>query len=157
MKPVHQTLFGSSDAPQAERGNCFPACIASLLEIELSDVPHFYALHDKPDPDDPNRDYVNIAAFLRDRGCCIATFTWPLHPVHAVALRGTHAIFSGKSPRLEGCQHAVVGRIFGNEGWALAHDPHPSGAGIDGEPEFIEVITRFLGGAQESGLLEDLT
>lgn len=35
MKPVFQTTYGK------EEGNCFPACIASVLEMDLKDVPHF--------------------------------------------------------------------------------------------------------------------
>ena len=34
MKPVKQTKFGQG-------GNCFPAVLASLLEVELEDVPDF--------------------------------------------------------------------------------------------------------------------
>lgn len=35
MKPVDQTTFGFPG------GNCFSACIASLLEMPLDDVPYF--------------------------------------------------------------------------------------------------------------------
>lgn len=35
MKPVYQTIFGKPD------GNCFAACIASILEMGLEDVPNF--------------------------------------------------------------------------------------------------------------------
>ena len=35
MKPVYQTIFGKTN------GNCFAACIASILEMDLEDVPHF--------------------------------------------------------------------------------------------------------------------
>lgn len=42
MKPVQQTLFGSM------KGNCFAACVASILEIDSpDDVPHF--VFDHPD------------------------------------------------------------------------------------------------------------
>lgn len=37
MKPVEQTKGGPPD------GNCFAACIASVLELELADVPNFVA------------------------------------------------------------------------------------------------------------------
>lgn len=42
MKPVFQTIFGKPD------GNCFQACVASILEMDLEDVPHFCK------GDDPN-------------------------------------------------------------------------------------------------------
>lgn len=35
MKRVAQTAFGRPD------GNCFEACLASILELPLKDVPHF--------------------------------------------------------------------------------------------------------------------
>lgn len=35
MKPVYQTIFGKPD------GNCFAACIASILEMDLEEVPNF--------------------------------------------------------------------------------------------------------------------
>jgi len=35
MKPVFQTIYGHPD------GNCFAACVASILEMELEDVPNF--------------------------------------------------------------------------------------------------------------------
>lgn len=39
MKPVWQTIFGKGE------GNCLPACIASVLELELEAVPNFCALY----------------------------------------------------------------------------------------------------------------
>lgn len=39
MIPVEQTRFGGPDHPAEERGNCFVACLASVLELPLSDLP----------------------------------------------------------------------------------------------------------------------
>lgn len=39
MRPVDQTKFGGETAPPDEHGNCFAACIASLLEVPLDAVP----------------------------------------------------------------------------------------------------------------------
>ena len=41
MKPVHQTTFGGEDAPESEQGNCMAACLASIFECTLADVPDF--------------------------------------------------------------------------------------------------------------------
>ena len=41
MKPVLQTRFGGSDAPENEQGDCMRAAIASAFEIELAEVPDF--------------------------------------------------------------------------------------------------------------------
>lgn len=37
MKPVKQTKSGGKSAPLAERGDCFDACLASVLETDLAD------------------------------------------------------------------------------------------------------------------------
>jgi hypothetical protein len=41
MKPIYQTRFGGSEAPGEEQGNCFAACLASVFECALEDVPDF--------------------------------------------------------------------------------------------------------------------
>lgn len=39
MIPVTQTKRGGPDVPPEERGDCFDACLASVLEVGLADVP----------------------------------------------------------------------------------------------------------------------
>ncbi len=41
MKPVYQTKFGGADAPEEEQGNCIAACLASIVELTLEEVPDF--------------------------------------------------------------------------------------------------------------------
>ncbi len=41
MKPIFMTKFGGAEAPEEEQGNCMAACLASLFELELDDVPDF--------------------------------------------------------------------------------------------------------------------
>lgn len=41
MKQVEQTKFGGPDAPREEQGDCFAACLASILELSLAEVPSF--------------------------------------------------------------------------------------------------------------------
>ena len=41
MKPVHQTIL------HAPRGNCFSACLASLLEVGCDDVPNIHDFGDE--------------------------------------------------------------------------------------------------------------
>lgn len=38
MKPVYQT---KQHNPPSENGNCFRACVASILEIDIDVIPHF--------------------------------------------------------------------------------------------------------------------
>ena len=47
MKPVDQTTFGPRT--NGKVGNCMSACIASLLELGIDDVPYFMGTEDEPD------------------------------------------------------------------------------------------------------------
>ena len=103
MIPVTQTRTGA-------QGNCFEACMASLLEVPLSEVPDF------------GRDDVfleKVAGFLEPHGLLYVQIA-PHDDVLGVMMkRGDifHTI-EGRSPR--GGQHAVVG-CNGH----VVHDPHP--------------------------------
>jgi hypothetical protein len=107
MIPVHQDKFGDKNA------NCFKACLASVFEVGLKDIPSFgwgSDWHDK------FQDYLMS--------------TWGLYAVELgidydpdiFQPRGYHLI-DGISPR--GLLHAVVG-LNGE----MVHDPHPSGDGL---------------------------
>lgn len=125
MKPVDQTRFGGLDHPPDERGDCWSACIASLLEIPLSEVPHFVR-HD-------SQDEINaeMAAWMGRRGFLYLTIStsggWtPGEHVFAIA--------SGPGPR--GHRHCVVWQ----GGRGMVHDPHPSRAGLVGDPEEFDLF-----------------
>lgn len=126
MKPVDQTTFGHPG------GNCYSACVASLLELPIEDVPYFmgepanewskrldewlaprgfYALHYEINPE-------NRAYYDREK-------LWP---------KGFY-ILGGKSPRGD---HAVVAR-----GRDMVHDPHPSRAGLTDTDGFTLLIPLF--------------
>lgn len=135
MKPVTQTLFGRPDGPVEEIGNCYPACLATLLELDLAEVPHVYQLH--ADPEAANDASVR---WLQQRGYTELYFEWAPWLNHYAP--GTLAIFGGKSPRGD-WSHAVVGEITAT-GWRLVHDPHPSRAGIAGEPDGVHLLVKLM-------------
>lgn len=143
LRPVFQTQFGTDFHDAATVGNCYPACFATAMGLELSQVPHFYAL----DPDDTAAANLRVRTWLVTHGLGLAYFYW--NDVRAALSAWRYnigdavAIFSGKSPRGD-YSHAVLGRLT-DDGWALVHDPHPSGAGIDGEPESVEIFLRLFG------------
>src|SRR5580698_10316009 len=120
MKPVDQTLFRG----EGEHGNCVPACVASILELPLDQVPHFAALHGP---------YFmgQMRQWFEDQGMGLCYLngctTWPA---------AVHSIATGLSPRGT-FLHSVV--WFGRN---MAHDPHPSRAGIIGQPHEFMLITR---------------
>lgn len=103
MKKVDQTIFDTSF------GNCFAACIASIFELELDQVPF---------PDGNSENFWRIYdKWFTERGFSV------------VNLKRGDFIPNGfclgvvSSPRHPGTDHAVV--IHNGK---VVHDPHPSRA-----------------------------
>jgi hypothetical protein len=123
MKPVMQTVTGRG-------GNCMAACLASILELAITDVPNFFDLA----PDEPGPWWKVVRDWLRPHGFGIITLGFEkAESWDELCLDGYH-IVSGKSPRLEGAHHSTVwhrGR--------MVHDPHPDQTGIPA-PETIEML-----------------
>ncbi len=107
MKPVYQTKFG-------DEGNCLEACLASLLEIPIEDVPTL-----EPQPGDTVHWIDKMNNFLRQYGITTMFFQ-PNLPVP----KNTYYLISGISPR--GLDHATIGK-----NGVIVHDPHPDGGGVD--------------------------
>ncbi|MCW2922241.1 MAG: ArV1 [Thermoleophilia bacterium] len=131
MKPVDQTAFHpGADAPEEQVGNCWSACIASILEVPIAEVPTFVAHDDW---------WERAQAWLRERGFGI----YPLPPQVLDAMGiGPQAldcwyIACGRSPRGEH-QHAVVA-----SGQRVAHDPNPERTGLVGPIIDLCVIYRL--------------
>jgi len=110
--PVDQDRFGDPD------GNCLQACLATLLDLDIGDVPHF-----------TGEDWrARMGAWLRTRGLWALAFSPPAGTLEETArwLDETvpgYAIVSGQTPR--GLLHATV--WYAGE---LVHDPHPDRAGL---------------------------
>ncbi len=51
MRRVYQTRFAGPNVPPEDQGNCFAACFASILEVDLADVDFLF-------PDDPYGDWT---------------------------------------------------------------------------------------------------
>lgn len=122
MTPVYQTQFYSED-PRVY-GDCTRAVIASLLDLPVSEVPHFLEVADgKVGPY-----YDLIEEFLAARGL---EMLWH----HSLAYHwregdpDVYHFMSGPSPRHPGVGHAVVGK----NGQPF-FDPHPDGTMLAGEP-----------------------
>lgn len=107
MKPVDQDIFIND--PHGRVGNCLQAAVASICEMELIDVPHFAAL-----PDDIW--FETMCNWLYDKG-------WEFEDYESISDSSEYMLTIGPSPR--GVSHAVV-----YKDGSLAHDPHPSKAGI---------------------------
>lgn len=120
MTPQEQEYLSTPDMP----GDCARAVIAALLDLPMSEVPHFLHL--------ANRSvvgfYDRIEEFLASHGYEMAWNATPLYYLHE-GMDVYHYI-SGPSPRGEGLYHAVVG-LNG----LVAYDPHPSHEGLLGHPD----------------------
>lgn len=117
MKPVDQTMFGSLS------GNCYPACLASILEIELGDVPNFCA----------QNWLARTEEWLRTEHDCTLLGFRPKGEGAFYCVPAMYHIIAGKSSR--GLDHAVVG--FQGK---MVHDPHPSHDGLIAAEEFEFLI-----------------
>lgn len=124
MKPVDQEFI--HDPSIGQYGDCQRAVIATLLDLPISEVPHF--LRDAEG--DPTIYWESLQAFVRQHGYAYLTvpaktgcaFYGDDGPIY-------HEI-SGPSPRGNGVSHAVVGC-----NGEIVFDPHPSKAGLAGKPE----------------------
>ena len=113
MTPVKQSKLYCGDA--IHNGNCFAACIASLLDLPLWMVPPFEDM------------FGRGAGVWRERAEEWLKRVFSLELVmkarHSPEDFPEYYIASGPSSR--GVQHAVIYRAG-----ELVHDPHPSGEGI---------------------------
>lgn len=131
MRPVDQTRFGF-DGSDGAPGNCWQACVATILDLPLGDVPD-EATFWKPGmtPGQSWRPYMNhVHRWLFERGLVLVEvrtagvcYAGPLE-----LWQQTAVIMSGPSPRNPQFQHAVVAH-----GSNIVHDPHPSRAGLVGD------------------------
>lgn len=115
MKPTDQTIFDLG------KGNCFAACLASILEMPITEVVHF------PEGECPLwRDLVN--AWLDDKGMFFLDIALHGDMRDSLVKYWGHHIIMGDSPRPGDLRHAVVG--YRGE---IIFDPHPSRAGLAGD------------------------
>lgn len=121
MSRVDQTILASDPK---RKGNCVAACIASLLDVPLDQVPHFveYGIHYGDDDVDKvsngNAWWAMMLGYLAARGY------WPVELEKVTdAEPGEFLLVAGMSTR--GALHQVIYR----DG-QLWHDPHPSRDGV---------------------------
>lgn len=107
MIPVLQTRL---TGPKA---NCFVACLASILELAIDQVPDFYNMGS-----DGKEAMTAVQMWLINRGLQLVALKAPSH-----LLPMAYLIAEGPSER--GRKHAVV--YFGE---MPVHDPHPDGSGL---------------------------
>lgn len=108
MKPVYQTIF------TPPHGNCFQASVASLLELELDDVPNFMLA-------EGDLWIKEFRKFLEDCGL-FAVDVSPFAPESETLSRiDCEHLIAAKSPRGD-YLHSMVGK-----NGVPIHDPFPGG------------------------------
>jgi hypothetical protein len=131
MTPVDQEFKHSPD--QGVNGDCQRAVIASLLDLPLSAVPHFLEGLTTDSDAHGNEFERRVQAFLGQHGYC--RFDWKDGPGVIGFMQRRFGIgrvyheMYGPSPRDPKVLHAVVGC-----NGEIVHDPHPSKAGLAGDP-----------------------
>jgi len=111
MKPVYQTKFGQGN------GNCFQAAVASILELELDDVPDFCNLYSDDEWFNEFQKWLN----KHFNAWCLAVNYKSIKNLPEYHPPG-YVIMVGDSVRVH---HAVV-----YKGKELVHDPCKGGGGL---------------------------
>lgn len=128
MKPVMQSI-PTVDIEKGVFGDCFRACIASIFELSLCDVPHFVQLGSVPHAkggelrDGQSHWWFYLTDWLRERDLVFFDLPYDGNSDEFLQALG-YTIITGLSPRGE-WDHCVVG--YRGE---IVHDPHPAGGGV---------------------------
>jgi hypothetical protein len=113
MIKIDQTILHNDEDDDAPSGNCLQACIASILEMDIDEVPHFV--------ERKSADWFDVMnQWLIDNAEC---YLLPLNQWMRDFTPHGYALASGDSPR--GIPHSVV--VCDG---VVVHDPHPSKGGI---------------------------
>jgi len=122
MKPIFQTIINN------KTGNCQAACIASILEVPLEEVPNF----NEPDSTHYNENMVKFfeTTGYRFLSLYVGKDETSFDAIYFPYLVGCHCVVSVLSQSLKNCSHAVVGKFEeksnGEIELVIAHDPNPS-------------------------------
>jgi len=124
MRRVMQTKFGGADAPEAEQGNCMAACLASIFECSLEDVPDFAGSIVG------GGWFFHLQKWLAERN--LSLLMLPAKPIDVPAGYAMAAVKSMTLANPDDGHMVVV-----NNG-TLAHDPNPKNTGKS--PDAYEVM-----------------
>jgi len=127
--PVDMT---TKHEPPDSIGDCFPCCIASILELPRSEVPHVYegeGYLDKSGKVGMRR----LQEWLAPRGLYFMEFGVKVEDLPGwKPFLECHYVLSGMSPRSH--RHATVG--YNGE---MVHDPHPNRDGVRPDDGFYSL------------------
>jgi|SRR6185312_3239188 len=116
MTPVNQSKLYSPDG--IHNGNCFAACLASLLDLPLWMVPPFEDMFGRGDWAVRRDEW--LYRMFKMRLARIEGFGW------GQVMPAEYWIANGPSAR--GVHHSV---IYSRETMQMVHDPHPAKSGVE--------------------------
>jgi len=116
MIKVLQTKFCTEN----QNGNCLAACLASILELRIEDIPQFEDMFEDWWP--------NVLKFLGSKGL------YPLRWDEEYHFNGFYLV-RGTSPRDPEIDHQVI--YFDGK---IIHDPHPDNTGVLDVKETIVLV-----------------
>ncbi len=116
MLKYYQDRFGGKDAPIEEQGNCFQACVATILQIPLEEAYSCVGIQDEGDwLDDFNK-------WLEQYGISVVYFfNSKENPLKMTELKGYCIAELMSTTLYQGERHVVV--MHGH--YELFHDPNP--------------------------------
>lgn len=121
--------------PPERVGDCFRACLATLLGKPAAEVPHVMVAEDW---------HRAALDYLAPLGLGLASVDFPPlapgAPFPVLLPPGAYVILYGKLPT--GVPHAVVGKVTPDRGVSIWHDPNPSRAGL--EPGSIDGVAMLV-------------
>lgn len=138
MIPVDQAIVSNT------KGDCWSACLASILELPLEDVPkfvwHFGEHSDRAAELWLSRlgySYIRLERYIKTED---ERYFWHATGFNVWHSHDTYCILSGHSPNFKGGFHAVVGQIGHNGDLTVVHDPSPFKKGILGAPVYLSLL-----------------
>jgi hypothetical protein len=126
MIPVKQTRIHKGMLPLSDRGNCFPACIASILEMPCEEVLQIQEYYDEAKWNE------RLAEWLSEMG-----YIWRYATIEEIRSPDKYILVTGGSPRHPDLTHVTI-----YQNGRMVHDPHPEGHGITDE-RYFEIIERI--------------
>ena len=139
LKPVDQTETDPG------RGNCLTACLASIMDLGIDEVPYFRVYDDW---------WELLQEWLRGHG--LFAIRVSACPDEVFPTPDVHCILTGLSPRNSVIvtdpdptkpspivQHSVVG-IWRGKDTCMVHDPHPDRTGLAGPVDFVTFLGKLV-------------
>ena len=123
MIPVKQTVV-DHNPKEGRFGTCFRASVASVLEVNINDIP---AVERTGAPEDnyTNWNWIEFDKWLALKGYILMGITLNQLLMSGLSIPAPEGFYLVGGPASRGHQHCVV-----YKNGKLAHDPHPSGEGL---------------------------